>query len=392
MLDHRRSAQIATKVHESWPSTAQVRAKLGNITPVMRVARLDMRIMPPTSEPTGKSTSLTNDSVTRGLHRRIARELLRAIRGKRSQVALARRLGYRGNPITDWERGVRHPTAKEVLRVASTCRLPVQRAFVELVPLEPPTTGNSTRKASGREWQIHPWLTALRGSLSNTEMAQRLGVSRYTVSRWCSGDTDIKLYELLQCIDALTGRVHDWVAALVPIERVPSLLLQFERATAARNVAVEQPWTEAILRVLETRRYRQQPTVAHAALAATLGISEDRLQLALDGLVRAAVISRQLDSKTGELHYEVLRELSVDTRTQPNAIRALQQHWLEVALERSRRGERDWFAYNVFSCSEADLPRVRDCLKRGFRESRSIVAASSPSERAGLVLMQFVEW
>lgn len=337
-------------------------------------------------------------SAHESFHQRVARELLRAIRGNRSQVGLARRLGYTGNPVTDWERGVRQPTAKEVLRVAAACRLPVRDAFLKLVPLEPPAALGRVRanqrsgKSTGREWTIHPWLTALRGSLTNTELARRLGVSRYAVSRWCTGDTDIKLHELLHYIQTLTGRVHDWVAALVPIDRVPSLLIQFEQATAARTVAVEHPWTEAILRVLETQRYREGPAVAHASLAATLGISEAALQQALDGLVRAAVVSLRQEPKTGAIYYEALRELSVDTRTHPNAIRTLQQHWLEVALDRSRSGQPDWFAYNVFSCSDADLSRVRDCLKRGFRESRAIIAASNPNERAGMMLMQFVEW
>lgn len=330
-------------------------------------------------------------------HGAVACELLRAMRGKRSQVALARRLGYSGNPVTDWERGVRRPTAKEALRVAVACRLPVREAFAQLVPLDPPATplrGGMGRTGSSKpgEWVIHPWLTALRGSLSNTELAQRLGVSRYCVSRWCSGDTDIRLHEFLHFVHVLTGRVHDWVAALVPIERVPSLVPQFEQATAARRIAVEQPWTEAILRVLETQRYREQPALVHSVLAATLGIPEETLQRALDGLVRAGIIARHVTPKTGDVYYETLRELSVDTRTYPTAMRTLQQHWLNVALERARRGQSDWFAYNVFSCSESDLSRVQECLKRGFRESRSIIAGSSPNQRTGLVLMQFVRW
>lgn len=332
-------------------------------------------------------------------HQQVARELLRAVRGKRSQVALSRRLGYTGNPITDWERGARHPTAREFLRAAALCRLPVRDAFVKLVPLEPPSTvtgpvgaAKTNAGSTGRQWLIHPWLTALRGTLSNTELAARLGVSRYSVSRWCSGDTEIRLYEFLHCIEALTGRLYDWVAPLVPIAQVPSLLPRFAQANAARNVALEHPWTEAILRVLETQRYREQPAVAHATLAATLGVSEAQLQQALDGLTNAAVVSRQQEPGSGRVYYQTLRELSVDTRAHPHAVRTLQQHWLHVALERAQRGEPDWLAYNVFSCSEADLTRVGECLKRAFRESRSIIAASAPNERAGLVLMQFVKW
>ncbi len=44
-----------------------------------------------------------------------ASQFLRAVRGKRSQVAFARRLGYRANPITDWENGRRYPTAAEAM-------------------------------------------------------------------------------------------------------------------------------------------------------------------------------------------------------------------------------------------------------------------------------------
>ncbi len=369
---------------------------------------LNCRVMNPRKRRTPTSQSAFSDveaaqPSTSGLesaevfHRQVARELLRAMRGKRSQVALARRLGYTGNPITDWERGARHPTAREFLRAASLCRLTVREAFLKLVPLEPPATVATSKSKSGhgataRQWLIHPWLTALRGTLSNTELAARLGVSRYSVSRWCSGDTEIRLHEFLHCVEALTGRLYDWVASLVPIAQVPSLLPRFTQANAARNVALEHPWTEAILRVLETQRYRERPAVAHATLAATLGVSEVQLQQALDGLTAAAVVSRHHEPGTGDVYYETLRELSVDTRVNPQAVRTLQQHWLSVALERAQRGEPDWLAYNVFSCSEADLVRVGDCLKRAFRESRSIIAASAPNERAGLVLMQFVKW
>ncbi len=327
-------------------------------------------------------------------HRALSREVLRAIRGRRSQVALARRLGYRGNPITDWERGERWPTAAEVLRVAAVCRLPVREAFSKLVPLEPPqpTMVSGRDRRRGGEWKIHAWLTALRGNMSNTELAERMGVSRYVVSRWCSGVTNLRFYEFLQYIDALTGRVEDWIAHLVSIEQVPSLATRHQQTRAARRIALEQPWTEAILRVIETERYREQPAVAHATLAATLGITEEALEQSMAGLVKADIVTRRHDPTTGHVYFEALRELSVDTRADPEAVRTLQEHWLEVALRRAERRENDWFAYNVFSCSEADLARIREDLKRAFRESRAVIATSQPTETAGLLLMQFVQW
>ncbi len=64
-------------------------------------------------------------------------------------------------------------------------------------------------------------------------------------------------------LDGLGRSTHllfrDLVAGLVPIDRVPSALRDWERRQAARTLAHEEPWTEAILRVIESRRYRELP-------------------------------------------------------------------------------------------------------------------------------------
>jgi transcriptional regulator with XRE-family HTH domain len=313
-------------------------------------------------------------------------QLLRALRGARSQVAFARRLGYRGNPITDWERGARKPTAIEALRAAERVGLDVRAAFARFVPITPPEYETSARGRK-RMLRLGEWLDVLRGDLAIVELAQRVGRSRFGVGRWLAGRTQPRLDELIELIDAITGRAHDWVAELVPIESVPSLLSAHLKARAARLIAFDQPWTEAVLRVLETTRYREQPDVTHEALAAWLGTSLPTLEAALAGLVDAGVIEA---SDTG---YRALRPLSVDTRSAgAAALRHLQVHWLGVALGRAQAGADDWFAYNTISCNRADLALIEDCLKRAYREIRSIVAGSEPSEVAALVLMQLVKW
>ena len=86
---------------------------------------------------------------------RVASEFLRALRGKRSQLAFARRLGYRGNPITDWERGARFPTAVEALRAAARANIDVAAAFRRFAP------------------DVPALLEALRGAYPEAECALR---------------------------------------------------------------------------------------------------------------------------------------------------------------------------------------------------------------------------
>ena len=60
---------------------------------------------------------------------KIAREFLTELRGKRSQVAWSRRLGYRSNVAYAWESGRRWPTAAETLRACARARIDVPAAL-----------------------------------------------------------------------------------------------------------------------------------------------------------------------------------------------------------------------------------------------------------------------
>jgi transcriptional regulator with XRE-family HTH domain len=309
---------------------------------------------------------------------RSASEFLRAIRGKRSQVAFARRLGYRGNPITDWERGARFPTAMEALRAASRANVDVPAAFGRFAPEAPLET-------HGRELALDRWLMALRGTASVNDVAARCGCSRYSVSRWLRGLAKPRLPDFMRLVDAISGRLPHWVAAMVPIERVPSLAERYRAAEAARLMTFELPWTEAVLRLLETRAYLDQAEHPRGWIARILGISPGEELRYLGALVDAGVLV--LEGR----RYAVRGRTTVDTRGGSEALHRVKRHWCEVASTRlSAPGDDELFAYNVVSVSHADLQLINDKLRMTFREIRSIVAASKPEEVAAVINLQLI--
>ncbi|HTQ07949.1 MAG TPA: DUF4423 domain-containing protein [Polyangiaceae bacterium] len=310
-----------------------------------------------------------------------AAEILRALRGRRSQRAFARRLGYRANPITDWEHGRRFPTAVEALRAAHLAGLDVTKAFVEFHAAPPP------EKASGGRYGLAAWLSTIRGTTPVAHLALRAGVSRFAMARWLGGTAQPRLPDFLRCVDAITGRVPDLVAGLVPIESVPSLFARHGAMRAARRIAFDAPWTEAVLRVLEISDYRGLALHDDGFVAQRLGIPVQTVRDALERLETARVI-RLEDGRWRED-----RPLTVDTRGTPDAMNALLAHWSAVAGRRiGARRPRDFFAYNVMSSSRADYERIRDLLRRTFREIQSIVAASEPSERVALLNLELLEF
>jgi hypothetical protein len=188
-------------------------------------------------------------------------------------------------------------------------------------------------------------------------------------------------------VDAITGRLPDLVAELVPIDSVPALLPRHHAAAAAKRLAFEAPWTEAVLRVIETADYRALPEHAPGWIAERLGIGVEEEARCVGALLAADLLRREGS------RYAVSGALTVDTRADPAATRRLFAHWSEVAVSRvGRGGGADMLAYNVLSVSEQDLARIRELLRSTYREIRAIVAASEPSETAALLNLHLVSW
>lgn len=304
-------------------------------------------------------------------------QFLRALRGKRSQGQLARRLGYRGNPITDWERGERFPTVHEVLRAAGLLGVDVAAAFANFAP------GVDLTFVDG-EWQVGAWLSALRGETPIAELAQRLSGSRFSVARWLHGRAKPRLPDFFRLLDAITHRLPEWVGSFVSLDGVPSLKPRFEAAQAAKHLAFDVPWSEAVLRLIETAGYRHARG-RERYLATALGIEVTEVHACVARLLTAGVVEK----RGGRL---VPREQgAVDTQGGRQALHRLKRHWSQVAAERLQAPrEPDYFAYNVVSVSAADLERIRERLRAAFREIRSLVAASRPEEKAALINLQVV--
>jgi transcriptional regulator with XRE-family HTH domain len=307
-----------------------------------------------------------------------AREFLRALRGRRSQVQLARRLGYRGNPVTDWERGQRFPTAEEALRVAQTVGVDVGRALHRFAP-------NVHVNRVGARWMVGEWLAGFLGLTTVSEFSARSGYSRFSLARWFTGRAKPRLPTFFQLLDALTQRLPEFVAELVPIEQVPSLGARHRAGAAARQLAYQAPWTEAVLRLLETEAYRRLGRHRPGFIGSCLGLSPEEETECLHLLERAQVVERR---RRG---FAIVDPNPVDTRGGKEALHHLKEHWTRVAASRLREPRtEDLFAYNVMSVSEADLGQIREKLSATFREIRSIVTASKPEQVVALVNLQLL--
>jgi transcriptional regulator with XRE-family HTH domain len=311
----------------------------------------------------------------------IARQLLRAVRGTRSQVAHSRRLGFRSNVAAKWESGQRMPTAAEAIAHGKRLGKDPTPALRALNPNAAVALGTELEPA------IAAWLRALKGSQRLLTIAERSGLSRYSVGRFLAGDSEPRLPQFLALLDALTDRLEDFVDAWVGIDQVPSLALRLARSRAARDALFQRPLCLAVMCLLDTRPLDLPAKPQLERLATTLDRPRRAIREALDTLAEGSVISFDKD------RYVLSGSLTVDAHATPELEIAAKSYWTRVAHERARRPTpEDVCSYNVFSVGKKDYAALKELQREFYRGARALIAASEPTDLAGLLVVQLVAW
>jgi transcriptional regulator with XRE-family HTH domain len=315
---------------------------------------------------------------------RMASELLRALRGERSQEAFARRLGCRSHAIYTWESGRNYPTAARAFFAAQRGGVDVSAAL-ERFYRRPPAWLSAADFSSPAS--VARLLDDLRGKTPVAAIARATGRTRFAVARWLKGQAQPRLPDFLRLIEASSLRLLDFVACLVDPEQMPSIAPAYRDLESTRRAAYEMPWSHAFLRALELQAYKALPAHRPGWLADTLALdrSEEERSLAL------LEQSGQITLRDGR--FVPTRVTTVDTRRDAQAARRLHQFFSLAAAQRLQQAPEGTTAsaYNLFGVSRVDLERLRELQRAYFREMRAIIADSEPVEAVVLANMQMVE-
>lgn len=307
-------------------------------------------------------------------HVQLAAEFVRALRGKRSQQAVCRRLGARSNVVHQWERGRSFPPASKALWVASRLGIDVKAALTEFYRVPPPWLAEADLFSPAGVSQL---LTDLRGSTSIVELARYSGKSRFAIARWLSGTSVPRLPDFFLLIECCSLRLLDFIEAFVPPRSLPSAAEAWRKLQVARRLAYDEPWSQAVLRALELASYAELSAPREGWIAERVGIDSATERRCLKKLLDSGQITR-----SGR-HFRVESVTTLDTRRDPDAARKLRSWWLRQAASRIDLGQRGMM-YNLFGVSTADLARLRELQRAYLTEMRSIIAHSEPVEHVVL--------
>ena len=194
----------------------------------------------------------------------VAQEIVKAVRGKRSQAFVNKRLGLSFNQVAKWETGRKRILWTDFIAICQICHCDLTKPLSEVL------------KFNGDISDFGSLVHRLVGNARMSEVSMHCGSSRFTIGRWYGGKICPDLCAILSLIDSFQSLLSEFVAALVPIEKVPCLLQEYRRREKQKRLIYTYPEIGGVLRALELKKYIAMPKHETGFIAAQLGLSKKR--------------------------------------------------------------------------------------------------------------------
>ena len=307
----------------------------------------------------------------------IATEILRDLRGSKSQGQINNSFGFDYNKVAKWENNELSISWQEFLRYTSLAKKDMQQYFRENLVY------------NGNIESIAEIISHLIKNIPLEQVAASIGCSKATLYRWIKGETEPGIKFILKIIVLVDANFLKFFSAICNISNI-SALDGFTEMEKSKDVFFRYPLIAAILRVIELREYETLPTHQEGFISKKLGIDDEEEKFLLSIMLRHHFISYKEEkyialSKT--INTAGNRKLQLETML-------FWQQQSKKILERLYDGqsynERHLWMYNVFGTTAEAREMLRK--KALVYNNEIITILSSEVNRGAIVdvtLLQF---
>lgn len=286
----------------------------------------------------------------------LAQELLRSLRGTKSQAYVNKKLGFTGNQVYRWEKGLRHIDWSDFVKV---CR--VQN--VDLLKIFQVHFGYKEKSVDGALLVQY-----FVGNLPMKEAVQTTGFSRSVLTKWMKGATSPQLHHILQLIEFPNQLLLNFLREVVGTYKFQSLEKYENHIQKLKDFYYAEPMLVGITAFLETSCFETKKEFV-AAMAQTFQTSEEHIEGLLKRMVQLGLLE---DTKS----VSRVKTRSTDTRGSFEGSVNLRKYWYRYTLrvlEKLQPQETNHlFPFVVFCVSEKADKQLREAHYQYLARLRAI--------------------
>ncbi len=287
----------------------------------------------------------------------LAQEILRSLRGSKSQAYLNKKLGFTGNQVYRWEKGLRHIDWSDFVEV---CR--VQN--VDLLKIFQVHFGYKEKSLKGAllvEYFV--------GNLTMKDAVQVTGFSRSVLTKWMKETTSPQLHHILQLIEFPNQLLLTFVREVAGTYHFQSLEKYENHIQKLKEFYYAEPMLAGITAFLESSCFENKKEFVRA-MAQTFHTDEGHIESLLKRMAQLGLIE---DTKS----VAKVKIRNVDTRGSFDGSLRLRKYWYRFALQTLEKLQpqqtHHLFPFVVFCISEKAEKKLREAHYHYLAQIKAIV-------------------
>jgi hypothetical protein len=233
----------------------------------------------------------------------------------------------------------------------------------------------------------HLIFQALVGNMKLGDVSSHLQVSRFKVSRWLSGHTEITLNELLKALQEFSPWFLDFIDMCFPDSAIPSLENMRSLALQRREAVKHFPFLSALLNCLDVKNLGWGNELERG-LAEKVGIKAETVRLALKRLCKLKI----LKIANNHQHYlldEKFKNLNLDYTQFKTVYEYWQKRALHFLKDASPGVNNSTFAYCTIPVDKEARKRIRKRYLEFHQEVVELAKSCETSEERFPMVMMF---
>lgn len=249
--------------------------------------------------------------------RKLRAEVLQALRGKTSQMALSGALGYSHNQVYRWESGQIRTSWLDFVHICNHLDVPLETVLVDFI-------GYPLRVESSRQV-----VKALIGLNRIDDVAKAIDRSKHIIYRWLRGESEPQLEDIFLLTYKSTNWLFEFISSLTDERKVPLLKDLMPLRRKEKEFHYDNPLFGAVIRALELTDYERAANHSDALIAKSVGSSVAEIKRLLQSAERKGLIE-----KIGRKYRAVNKSLS--TKGDLDGRRRILNYWLKNLATKSQ--------------------------------------------------------
>ncbi len=207
--------------------------------------------------------------------------LLKSMRGKHSQQAISKRLGYGFNQVYRWESGRIGMSWKDFALYCDVCKVDLKLALGHLL-------GEITNPQD--HCQI---FSRIIGRTPIANICKQTGISRQQLDRWRKRRASPSVEQIFHFLNESMGVTLDLAKILNRNKKIPTSITKLIDDTLLKNIAVESPISLLVGILFAMDEYQNLKKHKDGYIASKLGISIVDEHEMLSNLIKAGELAKK---------------------------------------------------------------------------------------------------